>query len=137
MVALLCLLYSVSPDPQPRHDLFMRDLVFHVGDWLLAVAALLTLWSGLAYLRAACLFCAPGKEFQLTVPNVKVKFRFLRGNSSVGRARPCQGRGREFESRFPLQIWQNPGNAGVLFRSAERRVGKECVSKCRSRWSPD
>ena len=24
------------------------------------------------------------------------------GNSSVGRARPCQGRGREFESRFPL-----------------------------------
>ena len=23
-------------------------------------------------------------------------------NSSVGRARPCQGRGREFESRFPL-----------------------------------
>ncbi len=28
----------------------------------------------------------------------------LRGNSSVGRARPCQGRGREFEPRFPLQI---------------------------------
>ena len=27
----------------------------------------------------------------------------LRGNSSVGRARPCQGRGREFESRFPLK----------------------------------
>jgi len=53
MVALLCLLYSVSPDPQPRHDLFMRDLVFHIGDWLLAVAALLTLWSGVAYLRAA------------------------------------------------------------------------------------
>ena len=30
------------------------------------------------------------------------------GNSSVGRARPCQGRGREFESRFPLQIFQTP-----------------------------
>jgi hypothetical protein len=29
--------------------------------------------------------------------------RLRRGNSSVGRARPCQGRGREFESRFPLQ----------------------------------
>ena len=53
MVALLCLLYSVSPDRLPRHDLFLRDLVFHVGDWLLAVAALLTLWSGFAYLRAA------------------------------------------------------------------------------------
>src|SRR3546814_12410053 len=24
-----------------------------------------------------------------------------------------------------------------LLRSEERRVGKECVSKCRSRWSPD
>ncbi len=24
------------------------------------------------------------------------------GNSSVGRAQPCQGWGREFESRFPL-----------------------------------
>ena len=26
----------------------------------------------------------------------------LRGNSSAGRAIPCQGIGREFESRFPL-----------------------------------
>ena len=25
---------------------------------------------------------------------------------------------------------------GVTFRSEERRVGKECASKCRSRWSP-
>src|SRR3546814_12636059 len=24
-----------------------------------------------------------------------------------------------------------------VFRSEERRVGKECVSTCRSRWSPD
>ncbi len=35
----------------------------------------------------------------------KVK-QWKRGNSSVGRARPCQGRGRGFESRFPLN---NPG----------------------------
>src|SRR3546814_18291372 len=26
--------------------------------------------------------------------------------------------------------------AGRTVRSEERRVGKECVSKCRSRWSP-
>src|SRR3546814_12889552 len=26
---------------------------------------------------------------------------------------------------------------GVATRSEERRVGKECVSTCRSRWSPD
>src|SRR3546814_12083067 len=29
-----------------------------------------------------------------------------------------------------------PGHAGPPFRSEERRVGKECVSTCRSRWSP-
>src|SRR3546814_17562350 len=28
-----------------------------------------------------------------------------------------------------------PGGAPVVARSAERRVGKECVSTCRSRWS--
>ena len=32
----------------------------------------------------------------------------LCGNSSVGRARPCQGRGREFESRLPLTFWIKP-----------------------------
>ena len=25
---------------------------------------------------------------------------------------------------------------GVKVRSEERRVGKECISRCRSRWSP-
>ena len=29
-------------------------------------------------------------------------FKRFCGNSSVGRAQPCQGWGREFESRFPL-----------------------------------
>src|SRR3546814_13894152 len=28
------------------------------------------------------------------------------------------------------------GSAHVEFRSEERRVGKECVRQCRSRWSP-
>src|SRR3546814_15876185 len=28
------------------------------------------------------------------------------------------------------------GASGHYFRSDERRVGKECVSQCRSRWSP-
>ena len=27
--------------------------------------------------------------------------------------------------------------ADALSRSEERRVGKECVTQCRSRWSPD
>src|SRR3546814_12644375 len=29
-----------------------------------------------------------------------------------------------------------PGAYAVAMRSEERRVGKECVSTCRSRWSP-
>src|SRR3546814_20072749 len=28
------------------------------------------------------------------------------------------------------------GVGGALYRSEERRVGKECVGTCRSRWSP-
>ena len=32
----------------------------------------------------------------------------ISGSSSVGRAQPCQGWGREFESRFPLNISETP-----------------------------
>ncbi len=34
------------------------------------------------------------------------------GNSSVGRAQPCQGWGREFESRFPLK---ESGNSDFFY----------------------
>src|SRR3546814_14367530 len=34
---------------------------------------------------------------------------------------------------FKFVLW---GGSRFLPRSEERRVGKECVSKCRSRWSP-
>jgi CDP-diacylglycerol--glycerol-3-phosphate 3-phosphatidyltransferase len=44
MVAISCLLF--------REPLFGLP-VFHIGEWLLAVAAGLTLWSGADYLRAA------------------------------------------------------------------------------------
>jgi len=53
MVALLCLLYAINPSKPPRPMPWMGSFVFHVGDWLLAIAALLTLWSGYEYLRAA------------------------------------------------------------------------------------
>src|SRR3546814_13169496 len=35
-----------------------------------------------------------------------------------------------------LIIGHKPGESAVEIRSEERRVGKECVSTCRSRWSP-
>ena len=44
MVALVCLLYQAPLWGLP---------IFVIGEWLLAVAAMLTLWSGLAYLYAA------------------------------------------------------------------------------------
>src|SRR3546814_20719812 len=65
--------------------------LYHIGEGLLVIAGVLTLWSGLYYLRAA--------------------WPIL---SAEVAARP-QG-----------------GNA----RSEGRRVGKECVSTCRSRRSP-
>src|SRR3546814_12132029 len=33
-------------------------------------------------------------------------------------------------------IGESVGNTKTVIRSEERRVGKECVSTCRSRWSP-
>src|SRR3546814_15052811 len=40
----------------------------------------------------------------------------------------------EFEKAINSSIF--PGIQGGPLRSEERRVGKECVSTCRSRWSP-
>src|SRR5690606_19239933 len=53
MVAPSCRLYSVTRAVPPHPTPWMGNLIFHVGDWLLAGAAILTLWSGLGYLRAA------------------------------------------------------------------------------------
>ncbi|GHH61169.1 CDP-diacylglycerol--glycerol-3-phosphate 3-phosphatidyltransferase [[Pseudomonas] boreopolis] len=53
MVALLCLLYSVMPGRIAGDGIWMGTFAFHVGDWMLAIAAILTLWSGFQYLHAA------------------------------------------------------------------------------------
>ncbi len=53
MVALGCLLYASTPGPIRRSDIWLGEWVFHLGDWLLAIAAILTLWSGFQYLHAA------------------------------------------------------------------------------------
>src|SRR3546814_2811416 len=36
----------------------------------------------------------------------------------------------------PDRLQAQDSDSGALPRSEERRVGKECVSTCRSRWSP-
>ena len=38
--------------------------------------------------------------------------------------------------RFMVQNEEGDGEVSSFARSEERRVGKECVSTCRSRWSP-
>ena len=43
--------------------------------------------------------------------NMVATFKNYCGNSSVGRAQPCQGWGREFESRFPL--WKSSSYRNV------------------------
>ena len=53
MIALLCLLYSVTPGQTPIHAIFLGKTIFQIGYWTLAVAALLTLYSGYQYMRAA------------------------------------------------------------------------------------
>src|SRR3546814_4336836 len=40
-----------------------------------------------------------------------------------------------FTTRTP-RTWRPPLSYQLITRSEERRVGKECVSTCRSRWSP-
>ena len=51
------------------------------------------------------------------------------GNSSVGRARPCQGRGREFESRFPLQFFKS-ALQNLVGRFSSLFAGIPCIASC-------
>src|SRR3546814_6188746 len=39
------------------------------------------------------------------------------------------------EKKF-TELWEQDGSLTITIRSEERRVGKECVSPCRFRWSP-
>src|SRR3546814_7733256 len=43
---------------------------------------------------------------------------------------------REQDSIFLLDMCSHMAGISSRCRSEERRVGKECVSRCRSRWSP-
>src|SRR3546814_16855932 len=43
---------------------------------------------------------------------------------------------QQMRDEYPESGYGNPGFDPYFRRSEERRVGKECVSTCRSRWSP-
>src|SRR3546814_15381635 len=56
-----------------------------------------------------------------------------RDNSGLGASRSWLS---AFASRSGEQTCRFGGAGGRYFRSEERRLGKECVSTCRFRWSP-
>jgi CDP-diacylglycerol---glycerol-3-phosphate 3-phosphatidyltransferase len=72
MLALLCLLYSVVPGRKPAP--WPGDFIFHLGDWMLAGAALLTLWSGAQYLISAwpALMADEGKSVDSSAADGKI-----------------------------------------------------------------
>ena len=45
---------------------------------------------------------------------------------------------RSYAASLPAPLWRSgmASSPPCLGRSEERRVGKECVTTCRSRWSP-
>src|SRR3546814_4259254 len=73
-------------------------------------------------LRSRCRHQGPEEEVHLEKQNAIMAFR-LRNNLNV---------------RILISIKEATGSRvgyiGILIRSEERRVGKECVSTCRSRW---
>src|SRR3546814_3667541 len=65
------------------------------------------------------------KNWQQAIGDINASARYL---SSSGIADP---------KRVAIVGWSYGGYAALQsVRSEERRVGKECVSTCRSRWSP-
>src|SRR3546814_10998113 len=57
--------------------------------------------------------------------------------SDAGRPTECEGQSEDVGADGPAsRNVRVEADFAVQPRSEERRVGKECVSKCRSRWSP-
>src|SRR3546814_20068984 len=103
-----------SSDLRPRgYETLLRTIV---GQQV-SVKAAAAVWSKLETLLGEG--CAPGKL-------LASEFDALR---SCGLSRQKQGYARSLAELVMT-------GALDLHRSEERRVGKECVSTCRSRWSP-
>src|SRR3546814_5577106 len=62
---------------------------------------------------------------------------WIDGAAAMGRTTSGTGLlGRATSRSGSAGLWAMIGSATCPVRSEERRVGKECVSTCRSRWSP-
>src|SRR3546814_17288651 len=90
------------------------------------------------HLRGDVNYAWPSAEIAVMGPKGAVEIIF---RSDIGDAEKIAARTEEYRQKFA-----NPfvaGHRGFIddvimpHRSEERRVGKEGVSKCRSRWTPD
>src|SRR3546814_10731180 len=87
--------------------------------------------------------CSSDLKLRVTGAGKLVRLQQVFGGRR-GRQQDCQGEregeGAAAHARFLWIKRRRPARAprrrGRGFRSEERRVGKECVSTCRSRWSP-
>src|SRR3546814_18223724 len=97
-------------------------------------------WSStVGHLKGKCLLPLLGDHYGNVLERGEIVLRFDREHGSFS--------AWYFEHRFPIGIRDYPrilravqseadGAASTALSSEERRVGKECVSTCRSRWSP-
>src|SRR3546814_13918749 len=79
--------------------------------------------------RASELVSLPRKAIATDRP-----FLILRGKGGKERLAPISDRARAAIAQWSVHVAAE--SAWLFPRSEERRVGKECVSTCRSRWSP-
>src|SRR3546814_17722993 len=71
----------------------------------------------------------------LKQPDSAVEVLSLPGTGDLAEHDP-QSASVRVSARLPRRATPQSGMNATPVRSEERRVGKECVSKCRSRWSP-
>src|SRR3546814_11354298 len=94
-------------------------------------------------LRAS--FCTRGQR--LNTGGMKMKSGLRSIAASAAAAALIAGSGMAFAQSYPIDnvtlVTHSAAGGGTdvflreMNRSEERRVGKECVSTCRSRWSPN
>src|SRR3546814_16043163 len=81
--------------------------------------------------------CQGGDRIGQAARPAVVQRRWRRDDDLSGKVSRFQARGEpqfaQFHAEIAVEIAQPLERA--MDRSEERRVGKECVSKCRSRWS--
>src|SRR3546814_8764614 len=90
-----------------------------ISDWSSDVCSSDLLGVAVAWLFLAHLMFHPGRTVWRRPATMLVDIGFLSLFLHVG--------GEAVAFWYPIYLW---------VRSEERRVGKECVSTCRSRWSP-